>query len=309
MQTIRLGSRGSDVAVWQKIVGAGADGVFGAMTAALTRGWQTTRGLKPDGVVGPATWAAALSPAGAPEMLRGLDASAVQGALPYAELLSEIDASFVVSKAQQGNDGFDPLFERNVKAALDHGLEPFAYCFLYPLPHLRPEDQARRFVEEIFRRAPSLRGRPVFLDIEWPEVVPSKPGPGAKGWKEWGCSPAEIASWSRACAAEVEELTGRRPVLYVYDWWWSCVRDGAPAYGFPAGGDVSWAADHDLWMAWYRSGWPIPGDAPKIPAPFRGWRFWQFDGNGGLRLPNGVDSDFCVFNGGRDALREFVSGA
>ncbi len=233
-------------------------------------------------------------------MIRGLDASAVQGALPYGQLGPEY--RFVILKAQQGNDGFDPWFERNVKGALDAGLEPFAYCFTYPLPHLDPKEQAALFVS---RTEQLLPGRPIFLDNEWPEVVAARPG--GKGWKEWGCSPQQLSDWLAANAAEVTRLS-RAPAIYTYDWWWRAIRDGAPAYGFPTGADVSWAAAYDLWMAWYVSGWPAPGASPKVPAPWATWKFWQFDGNGGLRLPNGVDADFCVFNGSDDDLKAWALG-
>ncbi|GLK66996.1 glycoside hydrolase family protein [Hansschlegelia plantiphila] len=56
--TIRLGSKGPDVAAWQAIVGAKADGDFGEKTKAATKAWQKARGLVDDGVAGPKTWAA-----------------------------------------------------------------------------------------------------------------------------------------------------------------------------------------------------------------------------------------------------------
>jgi len=59
--TIRFGSRSSDVARWQAILGVVADGAFGHVTAAATRSWQAARGLTVDGVVGPMTWAIALA--------------------------------------------------------------------------------------------------------------------------------------------------------------------------------------------------------------------------------------------------------
>ena len=62
---IRKGSKGADVALWQTIIGATADGDFGPKTDTLTRSWQGTHGLAADGIVGPKTWAAALG-AGAP---------------------------------------------------------------------------------------------------------------------------------------------------------------------------------------------------------------------------------------------------
>lgn len=237
-------------------------------------------------------------------MLRGLDASSVQAGLPFATLAAA-GHKFVILKGQQGNDGFDPWFERNMKAALEHGIEPFPYCFTYPLPHLDPKAQAQLFVERV-HRYPEMRGRPIFIDAEWPEVVGRD---GKKGWKEWKCSPAQISEWQRVNAEEVHRLSGVRPRLYTYDWWWACVRDGAPGYGYPKGADVSWAAEYPLWMAWYTNKWPNEGDKPRIPKPWSSWEFWQFDGNGGLRLPNGVDSDFCVFNGDEAGLRALANGS
>jgi len=64
--TIRQGSSGSDVALWQTIVGVTVDGKFGPNTAAATKTWQSGHGLTADGVVGPKTWAAALGSAAKP---------------------------------------------------------------------------------------------------------------------------------------------------------------------------------------------------------------------------------------------------
>lgn len=248
-------------------------------------------------------------------MIRGLDVSAVQGVVPWTGLAREY--AFAIPKAVQGNDGVDPNFARNAAGALAAGMHAFGYCFAYPLPckpkcpgafdcvcGRSPEWQAARFVREVYKHLPDSR---IFVDFEWPEVVPSKPG--GKGWREWGCSPPQMAEWLRRHCAEIVRLTGKRPCLYTYPWFWGAIRDGAAAYGFPAGGDVSWAADFDLWIAWYVGGhWPTAGASPHIPKPWTTWRFWQFDGNGGLRLPSGMDADFCVFNGDADALNAWARG-
>ena len=63
--TLRIGSTGAPVETLQKrlneLRSAGAstmkvDGIFGALTEAYVKSFQTSRGLKSDGIVGPATW-------------------------------------------------------------------------------------------------------------------------------------------------------------------------------------------------------------------------------------------------------------
>ena len=56
MQTIKKGSTGKAVKIWQIIIGATVDGSFGAKTEALTKTWQTKHKLTPDGIVGAKSW-------------------------------------------------------------------------------------------------------------------------------------------------------------------------------------------------------------------------------------------------------------
>ncbi|MFT3774572.1 MAG: peptidoglycan-binding protein [Minicystis sp.] len=56
---LRLGSRGDDVAAWQRIIGVDADGIFGPETQSVTKRWQALHHLAADGIVGPLSWAAA----------------------------------------------------------------------------------------------------------------------------------------------------------------------------------------------------------------------------------------------------------
>lgn len=59
VRTLRLGSRGPDVAVWQHIVGVSPQTeYFGPVTLAATKAWQLTHHLAADGVVGTETWRA-----------------------------------------------------------------------------------------------------------------------------------------------------------------------------------------------------------------------------------------------------------
>lgn len=59
--TIRKGStETAAIKQWQGIVGVTQDGSFGSNTEAATKKWQTEHKLVADGVVGPASWSAAL---------------------------------------------------------------------------------------------------------------------------------------------------------------------------------------------------------------------------------------------------------
>lgn len=59
-QTIKRGSTGDNVKKWQGIIGVAVDGSFGPNTESATKAWQAKHKLVADGVVGNATWSAAL---------------------------------------------------------------------------------------------------------------------------------------------------------------------------------------------------------------------------------------------------------
>ncbi len=56
MDTIRKGSKGKVVKVWQIIVGVNPDGIFGSGTETATRTFQKQQGLSVDGIVGEKSW-------------------------------------------------------------------------------------------------------------------------------------------------------------------------------------------------------------------------------------------------------------
>ena len=60
MKTIKKGSKGNAVKVWQIIIGAAADGNFGSGTESMTKTWQSNHGLVADGIVGKMSWKAGL---------------------------------------------------------------------------------------------------------------------------------------------------------------------------------------------------------------------------------------------------------
>lgn len=231
-------------------------------------------------------------------MIRGCDVSSVQGVVPYEAMPPEL--RFCIAKCKQGNDGKDATFERNMRAGADHGLVMGGYHFAYPLPHLDPKVQAEGFYNAAAGHGATKGELPPFLDAEWPAPSAKAPdGTLTYPWRKWGCSSQQISDWLAACCERMAELFGRKPILYTYPWWWAEVAKGV---------DVSWAAEYPLWMASYTTGgkWPGEDAKPVIPKPWADWLFWQFDGDGGLRLPNGVDADFNVFNGDETALRRLI---
>ena len=58
---LRTGSRGSDVAMVQQLLGVNADGIFGPVTHARVVQFQAANGLAVDGIVGPLTFSALVS--------------------------------------------------------------------------------------------------------------------------------------------------------------------------------------------------------------------------------------------------------
>lgn len=59
MITIRKGHTGETVSTWQGVIGVAETGDFDDNTESATKRWQELRGLLPDGIVGPRTWAVA----------------------------------------------------------------------------------------------------------------------------------------------------------------------------------------------------------------------------------------------------------
>ena len=56
MNTIKKGSKGNAVKVWQIIIGTTADGIFGSGTENMTKTWQKNHGLMADGIVAKNSW-------------------------------------------------------------------------------------------------------------------------------------------------------------------------------------------------------------------------------------------------------------
>ena len=71
MEIYKIGSRGEVVRQIQKALHIAADGIYGKLTAEAVTAFQREHGLKPDGIVGPATRGQELHRPGHPCVAQG----------------------------------------------------------------------------------------------------------------------------------------------------------------------------------------------------------------------------------------------
>jgi lysozyme len=198
----------------------------------------------------------------------GIDVSSAQGDLTDAHWAAiAATKSFVYAEARTGNDGNDSHFARYVAGARAAGLTCGAYLFAYCLPDLSghpgrgPEEQAQAFFEASGGLGGTPGELPPAIDLEWP---------ASGDWPKWGCSAEQITDWAARCAAKVQALFGRSPLIYTY-----------PYFARSAG--LAGLEVYPLWVASYRA-------TPDVPAPWKFEALWQTSG-GGLVLPNGAKCD------------------
>ena len=110
--------------------------------------------------------------------------------------------------------------------------------------HANPEDQAAYFRANVGEDIGEL---PPVLDLEDTASV--------KG----GELPARV----QRCLVEIEQLFGRKPMVYSAAWWWN-----------PWMGNQPWVNDYEKWVANYTI-----AATPLLPVGWVGWDVWQFKGD------------------------------
>lgn len=240
------------------------------------------------------------------EVVQGSDTSVIQGVVPF-DALAAAGHMFAILRCKVGNNpGIDARFVENVRRARGVGLSVFPYGFPFPLRHLSPLEQAKWFVEGAIvdgDAVGSMRGDgPPAFDLEWPPP---------EGWTARGIDADFIVDWALACLDQMTVAYGGiRPVIYSYPYFIAAL---SKAQNFAQ------LMKYRLWIAGgaqYQNGngqVPRRGDdgvwidqPPKVAGWGANWLFWQHDGDGGKRLPNGVDADFDVFCGTRQEFRVLV---
>ncbi len=284
------------------------DGVFGASTELATEAWQVLRRLVPDGVVGPKTWGAALGGVIAQRepLIYGTDVSAMQGGIGAKEWSTMRDKGirFAIARTCVGNESWiDGQAAANLRRSAEHGIAGGLYFFSFPLRHIDPRGQVDAWVKRCELAGLPLDGVILALDMEWPpREERAKDGSIVFPWQKWLVTADSICEWNCAALERARELTGRDWVRYSYPYFLKCIE--AAKCPELANGPL-WLADYT-----YAGRWPTPDEvaARKAPPPWSEVTILQHDGNGGLRLPNGVDADFNVMQGGEGTLRRLLAG-
>jgi GH25 family lysozyme M1 (1,4-beta-N-acetylmuramidase) len=256
--------------VWQAAIGAAVSGDFGPSTEKATKSWQIAHALTPDGVVGPLSWATVSPPWNMPApragWLLGVDTSAWQGVVDWPALKA-VGVGFGIVKATEGAHTVDPLWSRNSQAALDAGVLLGSYHVFHP--QLDPALQAASYVAQARTRAQLF---PV-IDLELRKGV-AAPELLARALE---LVRAVESAWQRGCVVYTGPAFMER-----------LVREAG------AGGAARLAelARRPLWNADY-----TPRPEPVVPPPWAAWTLWQFAGDRGYRMPNGVVVDVNWFRG------------
>ena len=192
--------------------------------------------------------------------LRGIDWNAVKSD----------GQSYAFVKATEGSTFVNTKFVPDSTAAAAAGLKVGAYHYARPAGDAKK--QAAHFASQI-ALVPTQTLPPV-LDIEVDE----------------GLNADQLADWIDTFMTEVESLTGRKPMLYTYKYFWMGEM-----------GNTTRFSEYPLWLAAYQD---------TAPEPVGGWdklAFWQRSGSGRVAGIE-TDVDLNLFNGTEAQLESFSGG-
>lgn len=187
---------------------------------------------------------------------------------------------FVFVQATKGNADSNDYFVGDFKAIRDAGMVRGAYHYGLPsLPMANAVRDARFFVS----RTGSLRETgtlPPVLDME----------------NSGGLSPADLKVWTQTWLDTVEGLTGRKPIIYTYPYFWKTAMANTTAFtGYP------------LWLANYVDGEPTR----PLPGGWDTYTFWQYSQSGrspGIARANVDLNKFCCNDATLRVLADGTSG-
>jgi lysozyme len=204
--------------------------------------------------------------------VHGIDISKWQGRIDW-EAVRAANTRFVFIKATEGGDHVDEKFRENWRGAKAAGIPRAAYHFVF---WCRPgHEQAQWFSQHIPNDPDAL---PPVLDVEWnghSRTCPRK------------ISAEKARAKMRVMLEELEQLTGKRPIIYTDITFHADVIEGT--------------SEFDKYPFWVRS----VAAPPRERYTNRPWSFWQYTTTG--RVP-GIkgDVDRNVFAGSEKEWRSFL---
>lgn len=197
--------------------------------------------------------------------VQGIDVSHWEPGVVWSEVAKT--CSFAFLKATDGLTGVDSTFRKYWDEVRHVGMLRGAYHFLHP--DQNPFDQAHHFLQTVGSMA----------SYDLPPVL------------DWEVSGGRDSRAQQACAVAwlnvVENACGVRPIIYTGP---SFMDDLKVSEGF---------AKYPLWISNYDV------SAPKLPAPWNNWAFWQSSESA---VVGGVHGkvDLNCFNGDLTALKKFA---
>ena len=131
-------------------------------------------------------------------MIKGIDVSHWRGEIDWAKV-AQSGVKFAFCKSSGGVSYADPTYKRNIQGCKDNGIIYGAYHYFYPF--LGGRKQAEYFH--------SIIGN----DLQLPPVIDSE--------RAYGESWATVAQRTLEALHTLENLCGRKPILYSGSWFGS----------------------------------------------------------------------------------------
>src|SRR5699024_1993570 len=156
------------------------------------------------------TFAAAAAPSGA----AGIDVSNWQGDIDWNAVAGD-GVDFAYIKATGGSNYTDNEFDDNYVDSYHQGVIRGAYHFARP-DQSSATQQATFFVNNGGNWSGDGKTLPPMLDVEY----------NPSGTDCYGLSQTQMVDWIDTFSEQVEQLSGRYPVIYTTtNWWQSCTGD------------------------------------------------------------------------------------
>lgn len=199
----------------------------------------------------------------------GIDVSHWNGVIDWKGVKAA-GVKFAFIKSSEGNSFIDNKFSFNFEEAWRAKLHIAPYHFVKPLIPLK--EQVAHFVKQFRRKADELLLSPV-IDIEWDFDASRR-----DRWLR--LSSTNRLSFVINLIKELEDKTGRKPIIYTAASFWNATVKSDP---FPFSTYPLWVADYGRQTT------------PRLPRDWATtkWTMWQFSDKGKIRgIQGNVDLNF-----------------